>query len=472
MFRQWCAQEGLTHSRNLSHVLMDGGCLSVPFDKLSAFNERYVDACQRGEKVFVVEQKTSVYNFFCDIDYKDVEPLTLEEIQDVCKIICDKVRRYGGGRCLVSVAEPKRVDADRYKTGVHLNWPGMVVDQTSAIALREHILVVLYTAKGGVDWNEVIDSSVYGDLERGSRGSGFRLPWSHKKAKCTSCQGKGCDECGHEGKMTQGMYLPVFTYDEGKVVPVDPSPTVELLEMATVRTHLDTANTRVEPPAKAIKEGAFTKLQTKDELDDIEVRATLEMFIQRNMEGQGGARVTRIFKYKTTYLVSTTSRYCENLGREHGSNHVWFYVNGNNIAQKCFCRCETVRERRDGFCRDFVGKRYMITPQLFKMLYPDGVALCRPASPVAPPPKSEDVVETAAFETFIRRYFTGHEETRVIRVQKNKIFTNSNFCPNVGKEHGQMCFVVDKKGFMTLGCPCKSKKSVKVLPSMFKSLNK
>jgi hypothetical protein len=114
----------------------------------------------------------------------------------------------------------------------------------------------------------------------------------------------------------------------------------------------------------------------------------------------------------------------------------------------------------------------MITPQLFKMLYPDGVALCRPASPVAPPPKSEDVVETAAFETFIRRYFTGHEETRVIRVQKNKIFTNSNFCPNVGKEHGQMCFVVDKKGFMTLGCPCKSKKSVKVLPSMFKSLNK
>lgn len=467
MFRQWCAQEGFAHSRNLSHVLMDGGCLSVPFDKLRAFNERYIDACQRGERLFVVEQKTTTYNFFCDIDYKDTEALSLEEIEDVARIICDKVRRYGGQRCLVSVAEPKRVDADRYKTGVHLNWSGMVVDQTSAVALREHILVVLYTAKAGVDWNEVIDSSVYGDLERGSKGSGFRLPWSYKKGKCTACQGKGCDACEHEGKITQGMYLPVFVYEDGKLTTVDPSPTVELLEMATVRTSVSTPTTRVEPPAKAIKEGAFTKLQTKDELDDIEARATLEMFIQRNMEGQGSARVTKIFKYKHSYLVSTTSRYCENLAREHGSNHVWFYVNGNTIAQKCFCRCETVRERRDGFCRDFVGKRYMMTSELFKMLYPDGVALCRPSTPST----TQGIVETNEFETFIRRYFTGHEETKVIRVQKNKIFTNNNFCADAGKEHGQMSFSVDKRGFMTLGCPCKVKKSVKVLPSMFKRLN-
>ena len=467
MFRQWCAQEGFAHSRNLSHVLMDGGCLSVPFDKLRAFNERYIDACQRGERLFVVEQKTTTYNFFCDIDYKDTEALSLEEIEDVARIICDKVRRYGGQRCLVSVAEPKRVDADRYKTGVHLNWSGMVVDQTSAVALREHILVVLYTAKAGVDWNEVIDNSVYGDLERGSKGSGFRLPWSYKKGKCTACQGKGCDACEHEGKITQGMYLPVFAYEDGKLTTVDPSPTVELLEMATVRTSVSTPTTRVEPPAKAIKEGAFTKLQTKDELDDIEARATLEMFIQRNMEGQGSARVTKIFKYKHSYLVSTTSRYCENLAREHGSNHVWFYVSGNTIAQKCFCRCETVRERRDGFCRDFVGKRYMMTSELFKMLYPDGVALCRPSTPST----TQGIVETNEFETFIRRYFTGHEETKVIRVQKNKIFTNNNFCADAGKEHGQMSFSVDKRGFMTLGCPCKVKKSVKVLPSMFKRLN-
>ena len=41
-----------------------------------------------------------------------------------------------------------------------------------------------------------------------------------------------------------------------------------------------------------------------------------------------------------------------------------------------------------------------------------------------------------------------------------------------GKAHGQMCFVVDKKGYISLGCPCKDKKSFKLLPSMFKKITK
>ena len=460
------------NSRHLSHVLMDGGCLSVPSDKLSSFNDAYIAACIRGEKVYVVEQKTPTYNFFCDIDYKDTEALSVEDIQDICKIICDKVRRYGGKRCLVSVAEPKKVDSERYKTGVHMNWPDFPVNQETAIALREHILVVLYTAKGGVDWNEVIDCSVYGDLERGSRGSGFRLPWSHKKAKCLECVGKGCAHCDNTGKITQGMYLPVFIYDESKkITPTSPEPTNELLYMATIRTDVQ-ESVKVEPPTKAIKEGTFSKIQTKDELNDIETQAHLEIFIQKNMEGQGTAKVTKVFKYKNTYLVSTTSRYCENLGREHGSNHIWFYINGNIITQKCFCRCETIRERRDGFCRDFVGKRYILTPKLVKMIYPDGVVVCQPCHSMTPPPTSDEIISTEEFEQFIRRYFKGHEDTKVIRVQKNKIFTNNNFCEMFGKAHGQMCFVVDKKGYISLGCPCKDKKSFKLLPSMFKKITK
>ena len=47
-----------------------------------------------------------------------------------------------------------------------MNWSGFVVDQFSAVALREHILIALTKAKGSVDWNEIIDSSVYGDIRR------------------------------------------------------------------------------------------------------------------------------------------------------------------------------------------------------------------------------------------------------------------------------------------------------------------
>src|SRR6056300_963115 len=111
MFKKWCTQQKFNNATNLSHVLMDGGVLSVPFDKLNEFHEKYIEAVKSGEKLFVVEQKSPLYNFFVDIDYKDTHSLTLDEIQDICKIICDKVKRHGGKDCLVSVSPPRPSDS-------------------------------------------------------------------------------------------------------------------------------------------------------------------------------------------------------------------------------------------------------------------------------------------------------------------------------------------------------------------------
>jgi len=208
MFKSWCASQNFTHAANLSHVLMDGGVLSVPFDKLKEFHKRYVEAVKRGERLYVVEQKSERYNFFVDIDYKDDEALTLEQIKDVCKIICDKVKRHGGRDCLISVAPPKK-SGNLTKTGVHLNWPGFVVDQPSAIALRDHILLALSKANGAVDWNEIIDASVYGNADRKTKGSGFRMPWSYKRVKHDVCGGQGCAEC-EKGKVDQVAYNSGF----------------------------------------------------------------------------------------------------------------------------------------------------------------------------------------------------------------------------------------------------------------------
>src|SRR6056300_590336 len=142
MFKSWCAKQKFNNATNLSHVLMDGGVLSVPFDKLNDFHEKYVEAVKSGERLYVVEQKSDRYNFFVDIDYKDDTALELDDIKNICKVICDKVKSHGGRKCLISVSPPKQC-GDLVKTGVHLNRAGFVVDQDSAIALREHILVAL-----------------------------------------------------------------------------------------------------------------------------------------------------------------------------------------------------------------------------------------------------------------------------------------------------------------------------------------
>ena len=175
MFKAWCQKEKLRGSKNLSHVLLTGGCLSVPCDRLDDFNAQYVKAVTAGEKLFVVEQKTQpVYNFFCDIDYKSDEALTVDFIQDVVKVICGKVKNHGGKDCLASIAPPKDAANGKVKTGVHLNWQ-LPITQVGAVAMREHILVALYTAKPGYDWETIIDKSVYGDPRTGAKGSGFRL---------------------------------------------------------------------------------------------------------------------------------------------------------------------------------------------------------------------------------------------------------------------------------------------------------
>ena len=443
MFKSWCAAQKFNNATNLSHVLMDGGVLSVPFDKLNTFYERYIEAVKGGERLYVVEQKSEKYNFFVDIDYKDKEALDLDEIKDVCKVICDKVKRHGGKECLISVSPPKKCGGDLIKTGVHLNWPEFVVDQSSAVALREHILVALSKAKGrGTDWNDIIDVAVYGNVSRKTKGSGFRMPWSYKKAKHTACNGQGCSEC-EKGKVDQLAYLPIFMYHHGPlstILKIGQDPTLDILKMAAVRTDAPQI-IHVEPPSTTVKEGTFTAIQMKDEVHDDTLKGKIEDFIRAHIEGQAHAYIPKFFKKKDTYLVSTTSKYCENLKREHGSNHVWFIISGQTILQKCFCLCETLRGRRDGFCKDFCGRRHQLTPSIVEGLYPkkEDIKKCPQIKKRVEKPQVKCGDVKTPLEVFIRKHMHGPEDLQVVTINKDKTqivaLTNSNYCETIKGMH-------------------------------------
>jgi hypothetical protein len=467
MFKKWCNHNNFNNATNLSHVLMDGGVLSVPFDKLNEFYEKYIEAVKKGEKLYVVEQKTEMYNFFVDIDYKDERALTIEEIQDICKIICDKVKRHGGKECLVSVSPPKKA-GELTKTGVHLNWPGYVVDQASALALREHILVALSKAKGSVDWNEIVDSSVYGNIRRKSKGSGFRMPWSHKMAKHHECGGQGCEGCSGLGKVVQVAYLPVFIYKHGPLstlLKIDQQPNVDILKMSAIRTN-EPQHITVEPPSKVIKEGTFTDAQTKDEVQNEELKGLIEDFIQDNMEGQRTSVVTKLFKHKETYLVSTNSKYCENLKRPHSSNHVWFHISGFVIAQKCFCRCETVRGRRDGFCKDFYGRKHQLPSKIVERLYPKKEELkkCPEIKKFEEKPRLKQSDVTPDLENYLHKCMKCPETTKIVSISKERndfiVLTTSSYCEIIKNDHSdaEMSYLI-KGSKICQKCPvCKNVK--------------
>ena len=367
MFKRWCKNEGFSNGSNLSHVLMDGGILSVPFDRLNDFYSAYIDAVKKGEKIFVVEQKTEKFHFFVDLDYKDTEELSFDRLEEVCRTICDRVASFTDKNALISVAEPKTC-GDLIKHGIHLNWFGFVVDHGSAMALHSHIVSALTILFPSMKWRDIVDTSVYGAGKKNAKGSGFRMPWSHKKAKHEACGGAGCEGC-EKGKVTQGQYRPVLLYDGDLTHIHDREPSVDIMHMATLRTEA-TEHVVVEGSTRV--EGAFTIQETKNTYENIEVQNILQTFIQKNMDGQQSSEVTKIYIHDKIFLVSTNSKYCENIERKHASNHVWFLIEGDTITQKCFCRCETTKGRLHGFCRDFAGRSHTLPDKIYKPMYPTG----------------------------------------------------------------------------------------------------
>ena len=410
MFKRWCKDQGFANNSDLSHVLMDGGVLSVPFDKLNDFYEKCVEVYNSGEKIFVVEQKTENYNFFMDLDYKDDEEMSFEQIKSVCKVICDKVSKFGGKDALISVAEPKPIDT-LIKTGIHINWPGFVVNRSSALGIRDHVINTLNLAYGSRDWKDIVDISVYGNNSRNTKGSGFRMPWSHKKGKHEACAGQGCELCNNTGKETQSEYLPIFIYKHGPsstLQKTEQKPSVDILRMATLRTQ-STEPVIVEGTHK---EATFTTLQTKNEFKDQEARLLVEAFVRKNVEGQTTASITKMFKYNKQFLVSTNSKYCENKKCNHNSNHVWFHIVGDTIAQKCFSTTNVLRQY--GFCKDFSGRRHQLSKKITDILYEDGkVETYTPKKKVVVEP------EQNLLEKFIKKYIV-KKETFVIESLKRE----------------------------------------------------
>jgi len=363
LLREWCKKHNFNNARNLSHVLMDGGVLSIPFDKLREFYDVYIQSINANQKVYVVEQKTETYNFFMDVDYKDEDELSIEQVKSICQVICDKVLTFSTVQCIITVAEPKPKDGV-IKTGIHLNWHGLVVNQEGAIQLMYHVVSTLEKIYSSRDWTKIIDASVYGSL--GTKGSGFRLPWSHKKSIHSECKGAGCTSC-EKGKITEGEYRPMFIFNNGVMTFADYEITMEHLLLTTVRT-TETSITTIpelvilcQPIRKRqTTEGDFTPSELKNEIHNSELLRLLETFIRKSMDGNEDTKVLSVFKFHEVYLVKTTSRYCENIKRKHNSNHIKIVINRNHMYQQCFCRCETTEGRRLGLCKNFSGRKHVL----------------------------------------------------------------------------------------------------------------
>lgn len=302
MVQKWRVPNG-----PVTHCLMDGGSLNVPPGESDEFFREYVRSIQAGSKLYVVEQKTNRFRFFIDFDYKDPEKLSDEDIIRFCSIIHDATESLS--RCLIARTKPRPVK-EGIKTGVHIHWPDLVVDRTQALNLRTKILLAL----GEGPWASIIDPAVYG-------GSGLRMLWSHKKP-------------------SGDPYIPWKSLDG---LEFSKEPNENVLRLFSVRV-----------------EGGDSEKFARNEPVDIE---GLQDFVQRYMTGQRRARIKRIQRHDHDgWYVQTDSTFCENIRREHKSNHIWFSIRSGRISQRCF------DEECNPKNNEFRGQEHILPPSIVEQL--------------------------------------------------------------------------------------------------------
>jgi hypothetical protein len=387
-----------------------------------------MDICQ-GNRNCISENRTEIFRFLADIDYIDEQPLNDDDIEIIAKkiqtglelFLRNDLSVYERKIIVCTTGEYKTVTDRGYeltKTGIHIIWPNVYVDVIHAKYLRSVIIQYLtqhHTLRPSYNpWEEVIDYAVYSS-------SGLRMKGSSKKVKCPLCKGKKdkveyCEVCYGQGKKLEGngrIYMPSLVLDgNGEVLKDDldilKNDNFEMLKQTSIRTfdiernikrltkqdypkwfdatklmqHLEKPSKRKKKKKKitsfsdimGTKKGMKKKVTlSQDSTEFVFINKFIKNLFMDHNEYKD-QNIKDIFqcgsKKKRYYVIQTDSQYCQNVGRTHNTNHVWFLLNDKTICQKCFS------ESFNNYsicCGNYSSDVSPITLQLRDTLYPEFV---------------------------------------------------------------------------------------------------
>ena len=215
--RTWLKDNGCNWNTNgttpMTHTIMSGGVLYVPEDLYDEFLGVYGSEIKNGNTSLAYSEKKSadVFRMYFDLDILDHAEIIDDELLYIVKEVQRTVSLFFPGccddilKCVVSKTKPKSVDVSSsvknddtgetekrvetfVKSGIHMNFPRMLVNLEMALQLRFSVVTDLEKKFGQRDietnpWADVIDKAPY--------FNGLKMIGAVKSITCKKCTSSG-----------------------------------------------------------------------------------------------------------------------------------------------------------------------------------------------------------------------------------------------------------------------------------------
>ena len=246
-FETWLGRYRVGDSTTCTHFSYAGGKYFIPTDDNDAWLRKYAEILQRtsqlGENavVFLIEKKTPVFRMHFDLDIIQATAMTKAVVADHVRLFCTVFKKYykqeqeqdQPGENATTLADntfvcyvlnakstPRRGYGENQpmgvKTGIHLIWPYLLVNQERALHLREACIYAAIEAFGKRSppknpYADMIDESVL-------LKNGLRMVGSDKKVACEECKEvppASCRSCQNTKRVNENrVYSPYFVINE------------------------------------------------------------------------------------------------------------------------------------------------------------------------------------------------------------------------------------------------------------------
>lgn len=181
----------------LSYTSFSGGSYYVPIPLYDEFIDNVAQDITQKNSFFWNEIAAEKFPFFLDLDIEHLNEDGAEEFLrkasvQMCKVVKQLVCLNHLGQCIVARAPVKRLGDNKFKTGVHVHFPEVCVDQKTAVKLllmmqkKLQRFTSLHLPAPVTQWSQIMD-------EKPLTGKyvSLRFYGANKGSKCGDCKGTG-----------------------------------------------------------------------------------------------------------------------------------------------------------------------------------------------------------------------------------------------------------------------------------------